>query len=110
MVAMGHWDASEHNTKARGVARLVEKSRSRFKKIRSKNTSISRNATCGSRRMRAGGDGMVKAKCWERGRLELLVWSETAKKGTKNTKNGSENRKEKEGRGGREKRCLFLIP
>jgi len=47
--------------------------------------------------MRAGGDGIVKAKCWERGRLELLVWSETPKRGTKNTKNGSENRKEKGG-------------
>ncbi len=43
-MAMGRWDAGQHNTEARGGARLVEKSRSRFEKIRSKNTSISRNA------------------------------------------------------------------
>jgi hypothetical protein len=40
--------------------------------------------------------GREKAKCWERGQPELLVWSKQ-KQGTKNIKKGSKNRKEKGG-------------
>jgi hypothetical protein len=94
-VAMGCWDAGEHNTEPRGGARLVEESRFSFEKSRSTNSGISRNATHSDRQRRAGEDGTVEAKRWERGRPELLVWLKTTKNKTKNTKSGSENRKEK---------------
>jgi hypothetical protein len=64
-VAMGRWDAGQHNTEARGGARLVEESRFDFEKTRSTNPGISRNVTRGAGRKKAGRDKTVEATHWE---------------------------------------------
>jgi len=94
LVAMGCWDAGEHNTEPRGGARLVEESRFSFEKSRSTNSGISRNATHSDRQRRAGEDGTVEAQSSWFGWKQQKTKQKTPKAGVKIEKRRERKRRE----------------